>query len=51
MNNTTKLGQRVERATQVKWLNYLRTLLVAALLGYSANCTAQGVQSQDIQPQ
>ena len=51
MNNTTRLNQRVERATQTKWFNYLRTLLVAALLGCSVNWTAQDVQSQNIQPQ
>ena len=51
MKNTTRLNQRVERATQTKWLNYLRTLLVAALLGYNVSWTAQDVQSQNIQPQ
>ena len=51
MKNTIKLNQRVERATQVKWLNYLRTLLIAALMGYSVNWIAQDVQSQDIQLQ
>ena len=47
MKNTIKLNQRVERATQVKWLNYLRTLLIAALMGYSVNWIAQDIQPQD----
>ena len=48
MKNTTRLNQRVDSATQkVKWLNYLRTLLVAALLSCGLNWTAQNAQPQE----
>ena len=48
MKNTIWLNQGVNVVTQnVKWLNYLRTLLVAALLGCSINWTAQNTQPQE----
>ena len=48
MKSTTRLNQRVDRATQkVKWLNYLRTLLAAALISWSVNWMAQDIQPQE----
>ena len=47
MKNTIKLNQRVDRATQTKWLNYLRTLLAATLISWSMNWMAQDIQPQE----